>query len=109
MKVSELAGAKLDYWVGKALMKSNIEITTQGIPWPYSTEWKHGGPIIERMTCDLFSISRDYGRMLDWYCGIFRGQRVVYDGATPLIAAMRAYVASVYGDEVPDAEQQQKS
>lgn len=70
-----------------------------------STDWSDGGPIIEReciwispVFFDAFDefapFTVDYWEATDSRTGR-RGQ-----GATPLIAAMRAYVASKLGDEV---------
>jgi hypothetical protein len=66
-----------------------------------SSCWVDAGPILESMVCDLASVLRDYGRRLDWYCGVqINGERVVYEGETALVAAMRAFVAQVLGEEV---------
>ena len=72
-----------------------------------STNWAHGGPIIER---EGVSVERVTSALWDAYLiredkkygGI---ERIEADGPTPLIAAMRCYVASRLGDEVevPDA------
>lgn len=119
MKTAELTGELLDYWVAKAEGHEVDPPLKPGQEWPdrkklgrkyepnyiaFSTQWQFGGPIIERMApCDIFSIVMDYGHRVDWYCGLFmKGERTVYPGENPLIAAMRAKVASVYGDEVPD-------
>lgn len=61
----------------------------------YSTDWSQGGPIIER---EYIQLSID----LAWEAHIGPS---IYRGPTPLIAAMRCYVASKLGDEVdvPDA------
>jgi hypothetical protein len=87
-----------------------------------STDWGMGGPIIEREHIALytdsdsdfvatepwvagFDIKAESGTVWSEYSadsasiGLEHGQR----GPTPLIAAMRAYVASKFGDEVPDA------
>jgi hypothetical protein len=62
-----------------------------------STNWEHGGPIIERERITLSAPS--CGPM--WSACAGPGE-YVEEGATPLIAAMRAYVASRYGHQVPD-------
>jgi hypothetical protein len=60
----------------------------------YSTDWAQGGPIIDREFIGLqrwnaeFEWAADIGGDFDQY------------GETPLIAAMRCYVASKLGDEV---------
>ena len=67
----------------------------------YSYDWALGGPIIERKAHNLFK----HNGGTDWCCAcnVPRGGYtaiVTADGPTPLIAAMRCYVASKLGDEV---------
>ena len=65
-----------------------------------STDWAQGGPIIERegMQLQMEDIGEWHATMW-WDDG--EGQReVVMQAATPLIAAMRCYVASKLGEEV---------
>ncbi len=91
MKTSELTGAALDW----AVIKSNGNYA----PFPdgcdaYSSDWAHGGPIIER---EYIQLTIDLG----WIATRREGADVCEaHGPTPLIAAMRCYVASVLGDEV---------
>jgi hypothetical protein len=124
MKVSELEGALLDYWVAKteglspvglAMCKSDYgcEIADEsgtmlrpviqpnkefaaryGVSY-YSTEWEDGGPIIEREIQELWKVCKDRWSASDW-------KNSPSFGPTPLIAAMRAYVVSKFGEEVPD-------
>ncbi|ARK81010.1 hypothetical protein BOC40_11805 [Burkholderia pseudomallei] len=124
MKVGELSGALLDYWVCKGeglnvivAMRENcgdtepscLEVNDRGVRilrhMP-STTWAEGGPIIDRVPFGIFE--RVDG---EWAAGIYRPQAGMRDlciayqtGETLLIAAMRAYVASKFGDEVPDEE-----
>lgn len=122
MKVSELTGAKLDYWVAKALgldldymvngvrtcrvpafINCPAEDAENGDMFAPSTRWDHGGPIIERETIIIGRRGKSFGRV--WVSGIGdeNGFCIPTDiGPTPLIAAMRAFVASKYGEEVPD-------
>lgn len=104
MKVAELQGAELDYWVAKAerfeaeifrgycFARSGLE---PGKPnWTPSTDWKQAGPIIEREQIWLFWNGNGT-------CTASVREHVsAFDGPTPLVAAMRAYVASKFGDEV---------
>ena len=67
----------------------------------YSTDWAQGGPIIERERIDVFWQSHQHA----WVGSMSRGSnkigfRHLQYGNTPLIAAMRCYVASKLGDEV---------
>lgn len=55
-----------------------------------STDWSQGGPIIERECIDLVPGKTQW----------FSHGRIPCYGPTPLIAAMRCYVASKLGDEV---------
>ena len=62
-----------------------------------STDWQLAGPIIEEER-----ISPTYSQMnKDWQAAYHEGpQSYIHAGPTPLIAAMRCYVASKLGDEV---------
>ena len=57
-----------------------------------STKWEHGGPIIERERINLWNEG------YEWEASLY-GKHIVW-GETPLVAAMRCYVASKLGDEV---------
>jgi len=67
-----------------------------------STNWSQGGPIIER---EIVSIDKEEGGKR-WAAFAWRSDRDLQRaiGPTPLIAAMRCYVASKLGDtvEVPN-------
>jgi hypothetical protein len=58
----------------------------------YWTDWAQGGPIIEREKMTLEWTGED------WMAYIRHDEE--YFGPTPLIAAMRCFVASKLGDEV---------
>jgi hypothetical protein len=66
-------------------------------PYEYSTDWSHGGPIIER---EIAKIERFSDSLWEATAFTKNAQDFVQDGPTPLIAAMRCYVASKFGDEV---------
>lgn len=100
--VSELNGSALDYAV--ALAKNPRLNTDEFVgEWreghhAYSESWQDGGPIIE---CEFIELTTtDEG---GWKAMHF-GTGVVTFGPTPLIAAMRCYVASKLGDtvEIPE-------
>jgi len=84
----------------EAMLKGTIE------DYYPSTNWSQGGPIIERERIQVFP----HNGAMEW-CGVARAQREGYvalltkDGPTPLIAAMRCYVASKLGDEVEIPEE----
>lgn len=67
-----------------------------------STSWEIAGPIIER---EFICLNGDDGAPdvpASWDASIFDDGEVCQTGPTPLIAAMRAFVAWKFGDEVPD-------
>ena len=120
MKTSELNGALLDLWVARAEGKC---VTVQPGVWGMalinelgrcsisantwegaryfepSTKWAQSGPIIERERIDVETplFVGGWTATLETRTSYHR-----FDGPTPLVAAMRAYVASKFGDEVPD-------
>ena len=66
-----------------------------------SSSWCHGGPIIERERIGVhWTYSSAYNSGA-WVSMVPRGDHATSQlGPTPLIAAMRAFVASKLGDEV---------
>ena len=76
----------------------------------YSTDWAQGGPIIER---EGISCTHIGGPKNIWVGALLPNNQVDADwdwrfnktGSTPLIAAMRCYVASKLGDEVEIPEE----
>jgi hypothetical protein len=123
MKTYDLTGAALDYWVAKAeghLVRScgdgtywndtecgPIGVTDLQFPgetyFSPSTLWEQGGPIIQR---EHIAIRWDdetlYGQPQNQWLAEHRNMRGAMAGPQPLIAAMRAYVASKFGEDVPD-------
>jgi hypothetical protein len=93
MKTSELTGAALDWAV------CSVEGEQPGRYTQYSTDWSAAGPIIERGELDLLAPcpNSKFKRDKLW-CALSKGGK--HYGPTPLIAAMRCYVASKLGDEV---------
>lgn len=117
MKVSELSGPALDEWVARSeghvveprfraevnaeIMVIAVGTATRGV-LHYSTDWACAGPIIEREKIGVtFGAAGN-----EWHAMVLaKGVLSVkwhLTGPTPLVAAMRSYVASKYGDEVPD-------
>ncbi|UCV26754.1 phage protein NinX family protein [Ferribacterium limneticum] len=107
MKTAELIGPALDWAVELAngihwsnngyFVFKNADGSTRTFErnpeWHYSTNWSQGGPIIEREKIALKE--NGYGH---WFAKVPGGKWV--GSSTPLIAAMRCYVASKLGDEV---------
>jgi hypothetical protein len=112
MKTSELAGAALDYVVRILLERvdigcpDNVPLAVEfmlmrdaGDSFLHpSTDWAQGGPIIELEKIDLLAYMEREGHHMAWRAS--RNRATVEYGPTPLIAAMRCYVASKLGDEV---------
>ena len=65
-----------------------------------STDWALGGPIIEREWLDVTPWPNESDEDLRWQCKQHDSIDCVAFGQTPLIAAMRCYVASKLGEEV---------
>lgn len=99
MKTSELSGAALDWAVVKADGVENMGFVWERIKVTYkpSTNWAQGGEIIEReKIATRFDLEEQ-----EWQATIAAEDEWVYGwGATPLVAAMRCFVASKLGDEV---------
>lgn len=72
-----------------------------------STDWAQGGPIIERERMHIDCLrSADHYRAAVWEAWPYAtGTKHIHQGPTPLIAAMRCYVASKLGDEVEIPEE----
>jgi len=88
IKTQKLENTALDWAVAKCEGQDG-----EDYPYCYSTNWAQGGPIIEREKIDIYHDGE--GGVTS---GIFGGW--LEHGETPLIAAMRCYVASKLGDEV---------
>lgn len=99
-QVSNLTGAELDYAVALVLKEDYTYLRSREAcrgTKNYSTDWAQGGPIIGR---ERISIK---AQQPDWtaYIAICDGMTDrILRGPTPLIAAMRCFVASKLGDEV---------
>lgn len=108
IKTSELIDEKLDWAVAKC-WDVEVEYINDGITrcllkvapftgiYAPSTNWSQGGPIIERHVFELRDLSDDGWEAV--------GMSATITGPTPLIAAMRCYVASKLGDEIEIPEE----
>lgn len=101
MKTSELTGNALDWAVGEALTWSQAFINLN-YPDGFhpSTNWAQGGVIIEREGIGLHFGDGTWGVAEGVWEASHPECLYVQRGETPLIASMRAYVASKLGDEV---------
>jgi hypothetical protein len=115
MKVNELKGAALDWAVAKCESvplvlapftgARNFVILGQDmkptiVMYEPSIYWAQGGPIIERE-----KITVCYDTCQPRWVGCDWAARLTEFGPTPLIAAMRCYVASKLGDDVEIPEE----
>ena len=90
MKTNELTGAALDWAVAQCEgLAKYIEVVEGFKP---STDWAQSGAIIEREKIELEHDG------FEWWARIKSDDD--YNGETPLIAAMRCYVASKLGNDV---------
>ena len=115
MKTADLEGAALDWAVAKIeypepdyssddwLTYITVGCSDEGWVFTPSTDWAQGGPIIEREKITPQYMDRGYWRA--WTEVGEKAHKVAY-GPTPLIAAMRCYVASRLGDEVEIPEEE---
>lgn len=114
IKTQELTGAALDWAVCKAaglldaypnVAKNFAKLHAKGTTAKYifpSTDWSQGGTIIEREGIEIqkgnplyFPKGNENG---DYYEPLWIAGKM--HGSTPLIAAMRCYVASKLGEEI---------
>ena len=126
IKTSELTGAELNLMVAKCLGIKGAHLH-KGLQWPvpphpdyvavgldmcgnqdvldFINDWAQGGPIIERESISVVCAIGD-GIWSAYPCDKGPAHNPVQQvstgsvGPTPLIAAMRCYVASKLGDEV---------
>ena len=126
IKVSEASGLSLDRLVAQALGHGPVlNMESHGRTWKgcwestpqppcsreyqqvqrYTTDWSHGGPIIERELLSPDPLLDTNCHLIRWRCRNWKGDGSDYYGATPLIAAMRCYVVSKLGEEVEIPEE----
>lgn len=100
VKTSELSGAALNWAVCKANGEHQHPYDEYTPTWManrrYSEDWAKGGPIIERERIRLDQMP--YPKEL-WIAGHDSSHDMV-SGPTPLVAAMRCFVAFKLGEEV---------
>ena len=125
MRVADLQGEMLDFWVAKACQltdSSIVEVKVDGdvarillsaghrgigniwFTFSPSTRWDYGGPIIDRENIGVCKNAEEAG---GWCAapGCLTTDEIIAGmqyGQTPLIAAMRCFVASKLGEEVED-------
>jgi hypothetical protein len=116
MKTNELTGAALDWAVAKCVPDDTLAIyfdEDTGEPLEHddwqdnqtyspSTNWAQGGEIIER---EGIQIQRHASGWIALPPDTEFSEEAYQEGETPLIAAMRCYVASNFGDEIEIPEE----
>lgn len=116
MKTSELTGPALDWAVAKCeALSAYTDLGNEGwgvyvdysddycnVHYTPTLNWGWGGPIIERESIRLMPDQGATYVDCVWLAGNANedGDEFNGEGPTPLIAAMRCYVASKLGDEV---------
>lgn len=112
-KTSELEDRALDWAVAKCegFVQDDDPAWERGYePFSYSTDWAQGGPLIKREEIELhvipeFRVPENWAdcKPDDKWCANVWPQDeglIKISGPTPLVAAMRCYVASKLGDDV---------
>lgn len=116
MKTYELTGAALDWAVAQCegidalavperrTSFAHVEYRSEKTGWDFrdytpSTNWAQAGPIIERERIALVAYTQS------WAASKFDNVFFIGAGPTPLIAAMRCFVASKLGDEIEIPEE----
>ena len=106
MKTADLIGTPLDWAVAQCEGKTHgyrhqlVDDCRHYVPYSPSTDWSHGGPIIERENIWLTH------NVAAKRHGAHKGDDCWFQsGPTPLIAACRCFVASRLGDEVAIPEE----
>jgi len=112
METSELSGAALDWAVAKAEGYFDIDMASvrDGVvdvfyfeSYKPSSDWALAGPIIEREWIDVIKPVNSVCWVATMHYQNDDSERIQTSeeqGTTPLIAAMRCYVASKLGDEI---------
>lgn len=106
MRISDIDNTSLDRWVAKA---EGIEVRYSNagefwrvlgeideVHWLPHRDWTQAGPIIERERIAIFPHGEQWSAAMEnalTSLSEFGGSDSAFVGATPLIAAMRCYVA----------------
>ncbi|MFM0270122.1 DUF2591 family protein [Paraburkholderia aspalathi] len=114
MKVSELRGLMLDVWVCRAELEEfqglrltpavaeSVKAKIGYYPYHPSLDWNLAGPIIDREKIGItFGTASGLWHAMAMNAGVLSVKWHI-TAPTPLVAAMRCYVALKFGEEVPD-------
>ena len=99
--IEKLPADLLTWHDGEPVVQRSLLGHTHLLRCEFSTSWAQGGPIIERESISVWA------RGNEWAAESFvpNQQGIECVGPTPLIAAMRCYVASCLGDEIDVPEE----
>lgn len=99
MKVMDLSGSLLNALVYRALVAhfgaDMVMCSPPRAEWSPATLWQDAGPIIERQ---CIVIDTDQG--VTWRASSAKNRDLFMTGCTPILAAMRVFVATMLGEEV---------
>jgi hypothetical protein len=100
--VNDLTGAALDWAVTKCQGFDHEVTSSEWGMWGWATDWAQGGAIIE---LEGIGIERDDQGV--WFASYDLSAETAWGatGSTPLIAAMRCYVAATLGKEIEIPEE----
>jgi len=103
IKTNRLTGVELDWAVAKCEglaegPEGSFWVNDEPCAFEPISNWAQGGPIIEREGIQIVRVGDVWEAWVD-------ADGVFCQGPTPLIAAMRCYVASKLGDEVEVPEE----
>jgi len=130
MQVADLDGVLLDYWAALAnekwrdhrhelrafrntLGETSVEIGCKAdgwSPWSPGTLWQQAGSIVARERIETVLEGDHWEAIIrgvldsarDSSLGVHTGIKIHWKGRSRMVAAMRAFVASKFGNEVPD-------
>lgn len=130
MEVDKLTGAQLDYWIAKAegrkleLRNGEWFVENDDRDWMFELEfytphkdWSSAGPIMERENIQLSPPTSPVHRCggpnagngqsgvwsaCTWHRGVNGRRAIAHDEKSAIVAAMRCFVRSKFGETVPD-------
>lgn len=118
LRTSELTDAALDWAVTKCMGFDHSVTSSEWGMWGWATDWAQGGPIIEREGISLKYEADPYRKwtatwrkieykVVRHHTKIVKGPKVEMSAplGSPLVAAMRCFVASKLGEEVEVPEE----
>ncbi|NKI68891.1 DUF2591 domain-containing protein [Collimonas pratensis] len=122
MEINKLSGALLDFWVARSegdtaeiltdekgdfcVREHRLESgsVTRG-PFEPSSNWMDGGGIIQREGIGIAKLFQSVDGAIEYgkeWAALALDDEIVMEGPDPLTAAMRVFVASKFGESVPD-------